>query len=150
MLSVLGNTKSLGAMMQDMAQAEQYARQYDFKLLPNSTTQTEANKIWDQLQSKGCCGILHPAQWKAWTKHGAPRSCCRSEQNVDSNNVCTKPYEVGCTSLYLMLDVFIPSWKVSASILTLVCGVMAPFMALKYYLKGLQKGTHAVRESHLN
>ena len=117
------------------------AREYDFGSARNSTNRRDANAIWDKWHDTECCGNDGPNDWKNWGHPGPPRACCASEQNVDSDNVCTRPYPVGCMERYLNVAIVTPVSGKYAYIFSLILSLMALFLAFKYYYDGQTDAT---------
>ena len=83
------------------------AKEYDFSFPNNSTNKPEANRYWDLLQSRGCCGYDGPNDWIAWGKPGPPGSCCKNEKDVGTNNVCQAPFTDSCVKMYFETNLVI-------------------------------------------
>lgn len=52
---------------------------------------SEATRIWDSLQSRGCCGLKNATtEWMLNGQHRMPKSCCSSPVKLNEFYICEK------------------------------------------------------------
>ena len=124
----------------------EYAQDYDVSVDSANMDKKEANRVWDELQSTGCCGFNGPEDWKSWGKSGPPSSCCSRKDDVDSNNVCTKPFTTGCGDKFMEIARWFSILARAFFIIAIFFSLIALFLGLLYYFRGVDAGRDTYQE----